>query len=258
MEYVLYEKQDQIGILTLNRPKALNALNSAVVAELTGLLDEIAASDIRCLIVTGAGEKAFVAGADIAEMKDFGQSEAEKFSAEGNVVMEKLESLPMPTIAAVNGFALGGGCELALSCDIRIASENAVFGLPEVSLGIPPGYGGIQRLVRIVGVAKAKEMLFTTNKIKAAKALSLGLVNAVSPPEELMDTCKAMAEKIASMAPLAIRAVKNVANASIGLTLEDATRLEVRDFGRCFGTHDQKTAMTAFVEKTKPEPFTGN
>lgn len=257
MEFVLFERQQDVGILTVNRPKALNALNSGVVAELTAVLAEISASDIRCLIVTGAGEKAFVAGADIAEMSEMSPEQAMKFSAEGNLVMEALENLPMPTIAAVNGYALGGGCELALSCDIRIAAANAAFALPETSLGILPGYGGLQRMVRAVGLSKAKELAFTTNRVKVEEALSLGLVSAVYPAEELMGVCLAMAEKIALNAPVGVRGAKKVINESVGLTLQQAARLEEKPFGDCFATQDQREAMKAFVEKRKPEPFTG-
>jgi len=257
MEHVLYERQGDIGILTVNRPKALNALNSEVVSELTSALDEIAASDIRCLIVTGAGEKAFVAGADIAEMQNLTPEEAAKFSAEGNAVMEKLEQQPMPTIAVVNGYALGGGCELALSCDIRIGADNAVFALPEVSLGILPGYGGVQRLARTVGMAKAKELAFTTNRVDAAEALRLGLLNTVVSSEELMEAALKMAGKIARNAPVGVRGAKRVANESVGMTLADATRLEVNAFADCFKTADMREAMSAFVEKRKPEPFQG-
>lgn len=257
MEYLEYTVQDNIGILTINRPNALNALNSGVVAELTALLAEVAASDIRCLIITGAGEKAFVAGADITEMKDLNPAQAKRFSEEGNAVMEGVEKLPMPTIAAVNGFALGGGCELALSCDIRIAADNAVFSFPEVGLGILPGYGGVQRMARVVGLAKAKELVFTGNRVKAQEALQLGLVNAVVPVEELIQTAKQMAQKIASNAPFGVRAAKKVANDSVGRTLQESTRLECDLFGQCFATQDQKEGMTAFVEKRKPAPYTG-
>jgi len=257
MENVLYEKQGNIGVLTVNRPNALNALNSEVVKELTTILDEIAASDIRCLVVTGAGEKAFVAGADIAEMKDLTPEEAAEFSIAGNIVMEKLEGLPMPTIAAVNGYALGGGCELAMSCDIRIGSESAMFALPEVSLGILPGYGGVQRLARYVGIAKAKELAFTTSRINAEEAHKLGLLNTVVPVGEHIDAAIKMAGKIAANAPVGVRAAKAVANASVGLALSEATRLEVQAFADCFKTTDMREAMTAFVEKRKPEPFQG-
>lgn len=257
MQYLLYEVVDGVGTLIVNRPAALNALNSGLVAEMTALLADIARSDIRCLILTGAGEKAFVAGADIAEMKDLDPSGAKRFSEEGNAVMEALENLPMPVIAAVNGFALGGGCELALSCDIRIASEKASFAFPEVGLGILPGYGGVQRMARVVGLAKAKELLFTADRIKAEEALGLGLVNQVAPAEELMDKAREMAAKIAANAPFAVRAAKRVANGSVGLTLAEATRTESQVFGDCFATQDQKEGMTAFVEKRPHAPYTG-
>ena len=258
MKFLLYEEKGHVGILTINRPEALNALNGTVVDELSVKLDEIAVSPIRCLIVTGSGERSFVAGADISEMKEFSREEAEKFSAEGNAVMEKIESLPMPTIAAVNGFALGGGLELALACDIRLGAENAMFSLPEVGLGILPGYGGVQRLARIIGIAKAKELAFTTDRVKAPEALALGLVSAVYPTGELMDAAMRMAEKIAFNSPIGVRAVKFVANSSVGLPLIEAAGLEAPLFGECFDTNDQKQAMGAFLEKRKPEPFTGS
>ncbi|MDL2323665.1 enoyl-CoA hydratase/isomerase family protein [Ruminococcaceae bacterium OttesenSCG-928-A16] len=257
MQYLEYTVENAVGTLTINRPQALNALNSEMVAELTTLLKEIAGSNLRCLILTGAGEKAFVAGADIGEMKDFNPSEAEAFSAEGNLVMELLEGLPMPVIAAVNGFALGGGCELALSCDIRICADNAVFALPEVGLGILPGYGGVQRLVRTVGLARAKELAYTTRKVKAEEALAIGLANQVVPAASLMEKALEMAQKIAANAPFGVRAVKQVADASVGLPLNKATRLETKVFGQCFATQDQKEGMAAFLEKRKPAPYTG-
>lgn len=257
MKYLHYERREQIGILRIDRPQALNALNSAVIAELSELLDSIASSDLRCLIITGAGDKAFVAGADIAEMKDLQPDQARTFSEAGNVVMEKLENLPMPSIAAINGYALGGGCELALACDIRIASERASFAFPEVSLGIIPGYGGIQRLVRLIGPARAKAMIFTAERIKAEAALSIGLVNSLAAPDELMGKAIALAEKIAAAAPLAVRAAKQVASASLGLNPVEANRLEVDPFAACFASSDQKEAMSAFLEKRQPRPFSG-
>ncbi|MCL2401913.1 MAG: enoyl-CoA hydratase-related protein [Oscillospiraceae bacterium] len=257
MGLLLYEEKGHVGILTINRPEALNALNSALIDALSVKLDEISATTIRCLIVTGTGEKSFVAGADISEMKDMNPEEAEAFSAAGNVAMEKVERLHMPVIAAVNGFALGGGLELALACDIRLCSENAMFGLPEVGLGIPPGYGGVQRLARIIGIAKAKELAFTTDRIKAPEALALGLVSAVYPLGELMDAAMQMADKIASNSPMGVWAAKVVANSSVGLPLTKTAGLEVPLFGECFNTNDQKQAMTAFLEKRKPEPFMG-
>lgn len=257
MQFLEYIVEEDIGILTINRPKALNALNSALLAELTDLLEELHSTSLRCLIITGAGEKSFVAGADIAEMKDLTPQEAKAFSEAGNKVMELAERLPMPVIAAVNGFALGGGCELALSCDIRICGENAVFGLPEVSLGILPGYGGVQRLSRTIGLAKAKEMVFTARKVKAEEALAIGLADQVVPMAELMDKALGMAKKIAGNAPIGVRSAKQVANAGVGLTLADAARLECQAFGDCFATEDQKEGMTAFLEKRRPEPFKG-
>ena len=258
MGFLLYEVIGYTGLLTINRPEALNALNGALLMELSEKLDEIAASGIRCLVVTGAGEKSFVAGADIAEMKDFNPGRAEKFSVDGNLVMEKLENLPSPTIAAVNGYALGGGLELALACDIRLASENAVFSMPETGLGILPGFGGIQRLARVTGISKAKELAFTGDRVKAPDALALGLVSAVFPSAGLMDAALKMAERISANAPFGVRAVKKIANLSVGETLVNAARMESRIFGECFATADQKQAMAAFAEKRKPEPFTGS
>lgn len=255
MDYITYQCEEQIGILTINRPKALNALNCQVVQELSDTLGTIAASGIRCLIITGAGEKSFVAGADIAEMKDLSPEAAMAFSQAGNQMMDQVEALPMPVIAAVNGYALGGGCELALACDIRIAGANAQFALPEVSLGIIPGYGGIQRLVRTVGLAKAKELAFTTNRIKAEAAQAAGLVNQVVELPDLMPTCMAMAKKIAANAPFSVASVKQIANRSVKLS--ETHGLEIQAFADCFKLTDQYQAMTAFVEK-KPSPtFTG-
>lgn len=257
MSFVLFEREGFVGKLTINRPEALNALNTELLNELGAKLDELAKSDLRCLIVTGAGEKAFVAGADIAQMKDLNAKQASQFSDDGNNVMEKLENLPFPVIAAVNGFALGGGCELALSCDLRIAADNAAFSFPEVGLGIIPGYGGMQRVMQVVGIAKAKELVYTTNRVKADEALTLGLVNAVVPKEELMDAATKMAEKIAGNAPLSVKYAKQVFSNSIGASYKELCKLESKEFGACFGTEDQLNAMNAFVEKRKPEPFTG-
>ena len=186
MEFVLYEVKDAVGVITINREKALNALNSQVLDELNQTLDGVDLETIRCLILTGAGEKSFVAGADIGEMSTLTKAEGEAFGKKGNDVFRKLETFPIPVIAAVNGFALGGGCEISMSCDIRICSENAVFGQPEVGLGITPGFGGTQRLARLVGPGMAKQMIYTARNIKADEALRIGLVNAVYPQEELM------------------------------------------------------------------------
>ena len=255
MGYINYTQEANIGTLTINRPEALNALNTAVTNELLATLGEIEKSDIRCLIITGAGEKSFIAGADIAEMKDFAPQAAEDFSKAGNLVMDTIESLPMPVIAAVNGFALGGGCELAMSCDIRIASDNAVFSLPEASLGILPGYGGVQRLARIVGLAKAKELAFTTNRVKAEEAKTLGLVNQVVAQADLMAEANKMASKIATNAPVSVRAIKTIANNSAKVT--ETRGLEVKLFAECFDIEDQFNAMDSFVNKKEMKPFTG-
>lgn len=259
MNTLLYESRGHVGLLTINRPQALNAFNSEMVDELLALFAELGKEKLRCLIITGAGEKAFMAGADIAEMNALPFDKAVHYYCDAsNAAMEAVEQFPAPVIAAVNGYALGGGNELALSCDIRLASENAVFAQPEVSLGIMPGSGGIQRLMRAVGPGKAKELLYTTNRLKAEEALAAGLVNAVYPKDELMPAAVAMAEKIASNAPVGVQSTKRIANASIGMTLLDSYRLELEAFGNCFKTDDQKKAMTAFVEKRKPEPFTGS
>ena len=204
MEFITYEVEGQVGIITINRPKALNALNSAVLDELDATIDGVDLDAVRCLILTGAGEKSFVAGADIAEMSTLTKEEGEAFGKKGNDIFRKIETLPIPVIAAVNGFALGGGCEISMSCDIRICSDNAVFGQPEVGLGITPGFGGTQRLARLVGPGMAKQMIYTARNIKADEAYRIGLVNAVYPQEELMPAAKKMAAGIAKNAPIAV------------------------------------------------------
>ncbi|MCC8194208.1 MAG: enoyl-CoA hydratase/isomerase family protein [Deltaproteobacteria bacterium] len=257
MNTITYEKQGFIGILTINRPKAMNAFNNEVVTEVYVCLESLVKTDIRCLIVTGAGDKAFVAGADIREMQHLNPSEAAAFSRAGNAVMALLEDFPVPIIAAINGYAMGGGCELALSCDIRIASENAVFAFPEVGLGIIPGFGGAQRLARIIGIGNAKELIYTTNRITAQDALRVGLVNAVHPQEQLIDKCMEMAEKIAANAPTAVRVAKDVINKSMGMELHQSYGLEVLPFSACFLTNDRRMAMDAFVEKRPKDAFSG-
>lgn len=193
MEFINYEVEGAVAVLTINRPKALNALNSAVLDELNEAIDAVDLNEVRALIITGAGEKSFVAGADIGEMSSLTKEQGEAFGKKGNDVFRKIETLPIPVIAAVNGFALGGGCEISLACDIRICSENAVFGQPEVGLGITPGFGGTQRLARTIGVGMAKQLIYTARNIKAPEALRIGLVNAVYPIEELMGAAKKMA-----------------------------------------------------------------
>ena len=255
MEFITYEVEGQIGIITINRPKALTALNSAVLDELDKTLDAVDQEAIRCLILTGAGEKSFVAGADIGEMSTLTKAEGEAFGKKGNDVFRKLETFPIPVIAAVNGFALGGGCEISMSCDIRICSENAVFGQPEVGLGITPGFGGTQRLARIVGTGKAKEMIYGARNIKAEEAYRIGLVNNVYPAEELMPAAKKLASTIARNAPIAVRNCKRAINEGIQVDMDQAIVIEEKLFGSCFETCDQKEGMNAFLEKRKVDAF---
>lgn len=255
MSYVKYEQNGFVGVLTIDREKALNALNSEVLTDLDAALDAIDLGATRCLIITGAGQKSFVAGADIGEMSTLTKAEGEAFGKKGNDVFRKIETLPIPVIAAVNGFALGGGCELSLSCDIRLAAENAVFAQPETGLGITPGFGGTQRLARTINVGKAKEMIYAGTKVKAPEALSLGLVNAVYPADELMPAAMKLAERISANAPIAVRACKKAVNDGLQVDMDEAIVIEEKLFGSCFETQDQKNGMTAFVEKRKPEPF---
>ena len=255
MEFITYEAEGQIGIITINRPKALNALNSTVLEELDKTLDAVDLQTVRCLILTGAGEKSFVAGADIGEMSTLTKAEGEAFGKKGNDVFRKLETFPIPVIAAVNGFALGGGCEISMSCDIRICSENAVFGQPEVGLGITPGFGGTQRLARIVGTGKAKEMIYGARNIKAEEAYRIGLVNNVYPLEELMPAAKKLAATIAHNAPIAVRNCKRAINEGLQVDMDQAVVIEEKLFGTCFETYDQQEGMAAFLEKRKVEAF---
>ncbi|WP_026891643.1 enoyl-CoA hydratase-related protein [Lacrimispora aerotolerans] len=255
MKFVTYEVEGQTGLITINRPDALNALNSQVLEELDHILDEIDQSSVRALILTGAGEKSFVAGADIGEMSSFSKEEGEAFGKRGNDIFKRLETFPIPIIAAVNGFALGGGCELSLSCDIRICSENAVFGQPEAGLGITPGFGGTQRLARIVGPGMAKQMIFTARNIKAEEAYRIGLVNAIYPQKELLAEAKKMAKGIADNAPIAVRNCKKAINDGLQVDMDQAVVIEEKLFGDCFETYDQKEGMGAFLEKRKEKRF---
>ena len=258
MEFINYEVDSAVAVLTINRPKALNALNSAVLDELNAALDAIDLNEVRALIITGAGEKSFVAGADIGEMSTLTKAEGEAFGKKGNDVFRKIETLPIPVIAAVNGFALVGGCEISLACDIRICSENAVFGQPEVGLGITPGFGGTQRLARTVGVGMAKQMIYTARNIKAPEALRIGLVNAVYPIEELMVAAKKMASVIASNAPIAVRNCKKAINDGLQTDIESGVAIEEKLFGDCFETEDQRYGMAFFLDRNKDkvkEPF---
>lgn len=255
MELIQFDQQDSVGIITINRPKALNALNSQVLKELDEVLDSVDLTSVRVLILTGAGEKSFVAGADIGEMSTLSKSEGEAFGKTGNDVFRKLEVFPVPVIAAINGFALGGGCEISMSCDIRICSENAMFGQPEVGLGITPGFGGTQRLARLIGLGKAKELIYTGSNIKADEAYRIGLVNAVYPLEELMPAALKMANKIAKNAPIAVRACKKAINEGLQVDMDKAIEIEEKLFGDCFETEDQIEGMNAFLEKRKVESF---
>lgn len=255
MEFVTYEQDGFVGIVTINRPKALNALNSEVLKEIEAAFDAIDLDATRAVILTGTGEKSFVAGADIGEMSTLTKEEGEAFGKTGNDVFRKIETFPIPVIAAVNGFALGGGCEISMSCDIRLCSDNAVFGQPEVGLGITPGFGGTQRLARLVGAGKAKEMIYTAFNIKADEAYRIGLVNAVYPQAELMDAAKKMAAKIAKNAPIAVRACKKAINEGLDADMDQAIVIEEKAFGSCFETEDQKAGMEAFLNKTKVDGF---
>lgn len=251
---LLFENQGGIGLVTLNRPKALNALNVETMYELDRLFGELAKdSTVLVVIITGSGDKSFVAGADITEMQPLSAIEGRNWGKLGQAVFGKIENLPQPVIAAVNGFALGGGCELAMACDIRIASEKAKFGQPEVSLGIPPGFGGTQRLARLVGKGRAKELLFTGDMIDAVEALRIGLINKVVAPEEMMNVTRAMAQKIMSRAPYAVQVCKAAVNEGLDIDLDSGVAYEAEVFGLCFATEDQKEGMAAFVEKRKPE-----
>lgn len=249
---LLFKKEGNIGILSINRPDALNALNSIVLDELNEAMDVINNDeDVHVIILTGEG-RAFVAGADIGEMKNMNPIEARAFAEKGLSLFRKIELLEKPVIAAVNGFALGGGCELSMSCDIRIASEKAKFGQPEVGLGITPGFAGTQRLSRLVGISRAKELIFTCDIISAEEAYRIGLVNKVVSGQELMTSAIEMANKILSKSQLAIRYANTAINRGIETDLDTGMAIEKDLFGLCFATEDQKEGMGAFLEKRTP------
>ena len=261
MSFVNCEQQGAVAVLTIDRPKALNALNPEVLADLKAAFEGIDQNSVRCVVLTGAGDKSFVAGADIGSMSTMTQAEGEAFGKLGNDIFLMIESFPLPVIAAVNGFALGGGCELYMSCDIRICSDNAMFGQPEVGLGITPGFGGTQRLPRIVGLGMAKQLLYTARNIDANEALRIGLVNAVVPQPDLMDTAMKMANTIAKNAPIAVRACKKAVNEGMQVSIDKAVEIEEKLFGDCFETHDQVEGMACFLSREKPKPkavFTNN
>jgi enoyl-CoA hydratase len=249
---LLYEKKDGIGTVTLNRPEALNALNSNVYKELYDVFEKIENdADVRVVVLTGSGEKAFAAGSDVAEMANMDPIAAQKFMATIRKASDRIYSLSKPTIAAVSGYALGGGCELAMCCDLRICSEKARFGQPEINLGLIPGASGTQRLPRLIGVAKAKEMIFLGDMIDAATALSLGLVNKMVPPEKLMEEAMIWAGKLATKSSPVLAMAKLAINTGIDTDINSGLNMEARCDALCFATEDQKEGMKAFLEKRK-------
>lgn len=256
-ENLLFEKEEDIAVLYINRPKALNALNEKALFELEAAVKEVKADpSIKVMIVTGMGDKAFVAGADIAFLLPLSPVEGRYFSDLGEKVMRQFELLEKPVIAAINGYALGGGCELAMACDIRLASENAKFALPEVGLGVIPGFGGTQRLARVIGEGRAKELTFTAASIDAQEAYQIGLVNHVYPKDQLLDEARALARKIAAMAPLAVGYAKFAINKGLQADIDTAMSIESDMFGLCCATTDKSEGMSAFLEKRKPH-FSG-
>lgn len=252
MSNVLCKVEGALAEITINRPQALNALNSETLSELGKVIGDLAVNkEVGVVIITGAGDKSFVAGADITQMKDMTALEAREFGYLGQKVFSAIENMPQVVIAAVNGFALGGGCELSMACDIRLASKKARFGQPEVTLGITPGFSGTQRLPRLVGRALAKELIYTGDAITAEEAYRIGLVNKVYEPEELMDKAREMAAKILSRGMVAVKLSKSAINNGMNMDTESAYNFESEVFGLCFATQDQKEGMTAFVEKRK-------
>ena len=252
-QYLKTEERGTVALLTISAPKSLNALNSAILKEMNDYISHFDCNKFRCLIITGDGEKSFVAGADISEMANLSMLEGQAFGSRGAAVFRKIETMHVPVIAAVNGFALGGGCELAMACDIRICSDNARFGQPEVGLGIIPGFSGTVRLARLVGMGIAKQLIYTGKAIKADEAMRIGLVNAVVPQVELMDKAMELANQIAANAPLAVKAAKLCINDEYDMDADAAIQNESVIFGRCFLTEDQKQGMKAFLEKGKYE-----
>ena len=252
-QYLKTEERGAVALLTISAPKSLNALNSEILKELDAYMTSFDCNRCRCLIITGDGEKSFVAGADISEMANLNVPQGQTFGSRGAQVFRKIETLHVPVIAAVNGFALGGGCELAMACDIRICSDNARFGQPEVGLGIIPGFSGTVRLARLVGMGMAKLLIYTGKAVKADEALRIGLVQAVVPQAELMDKALEIANQIAANAPLAVKAAKLCINREYDMPADEAIMYESGIFGHCFATEDQKNGMKAFLEKGKCE-----
>ncbi len=252
MEYknIIFKIEEQIATITFNRPEVLNALNEASLKEFSHAIDKVAGNeDIRVLILTGAGDKSFVAGADIKEFLKFNALKAKIFSEMGHGIVNKLQKLPIPVIGAVNGFALGGGCEVVIACDFIYASENAMFGLPEINLGIIPGFGGTQRLPRLIGKNRAKEMIFTGKMIPAAEAQAMGLVNKVCAQDQLMDEVLNVAKIIVSKGKVSLRAAKQAINTGMDVDLKTGCRIEIDAFVICFASSDAKEGAQAFLEK---------
>jgi enoyl-CoA hydratase len=257
MSVVLVDRQDHVATITINRPDKLNALNEEVLRELAQAIADIGKdANIRCAILTGAGEKAFVAGADIGAMAEMTPAQARHFATLGQRILASIEELPFPVIAAVNGFALGGGCEIALACDFIYASEKAKLGQPEVNLGVIPGFGGTQRLARRVGIGRARELCYTGDAVGAEEALRIGLVNVVVPPGELLARANDTAKKIASKGPLAIAQCKRALLRGADVPLPVANDLEAQSFAGLFGSADQREGMSAFLAK-RPAAFRG-
>jgi enoyl-CoA hydratase len=253
-ENIIFQVEDGIATITFNRPETLNALNSELLKEFSQALDEIAANeDIRVLILTGAGEKSFVAGADITELATFNALQAKRFSERGHFMMNKLQELPIPVIAATNGFALGGGCEIAIACDFIYASENAMFGLPEINLGIIPGFGGTQRLSRLIGKNIAKELIFTGKMIPASEAHAIGMVNNVCSQESLMDEVVKTAKSIVLKGKVSLRAAKQAINSGMNVDLNSGCSIEIDAFSLCMASPDAKEGTSAFLEKRKAD-----
>ena len=252
---VRYEKKGNVAIATIDRPEALNALNTQAIADMEQVIAAVAADpEVRVLLVTGAG-RAFVAGADVSQMYPMSLMEGRDIGQKGSRMMRNLEKLEIPTIAVVNGFALGGGTELAMACDIILASEKAVFGQPEVGLGITPGFSGTQRLPRRIGIGRAKEMIYTGRLVKAAEAKEIGLADFVYPAEELMDAAMKLAESISAQAPIAVRLSKVAVNRGLQMDIDSGIALENELFGMCFATEDKKEGMGAFLEKRAEKNF---